>query len=85
MNNIVKADLEIRVKAIDEQIELEKRVLDTMAVYHDCELKNIVIHQCNGAIRGMNIAKEYLEDLIQASDQQLSLFDDQIDHRGGMI
>lgn len=78
-------EIEIRINAIEEQIRLEKRVLDTMTAYRDCEMKTIVVNQCHGAIRGMKVAKEYLEDLLESDKREPNLFDHGIDYRGGLI
>jgi len=80
-------EIELRLKAIDEQIEVEKRLLHTMEAYRDCEMKTIVVNQCHGAIRGMKVTRDYLRDILESVTRkpEPSIFDHGIDYRGGMI
>lgn len=79
-------EIEVRLKAIGEQIETEKQLLHVMTLYRDCEMKTIVVNQCHGAIRGMKVTKEYLETLLETITRkpEPTIFDHGIDYRGGM-
>jgi hypothetical protein len=94
------SEVKKQLKRIEAQIETEKRIHDAWTKYVDCEIKTVVIHQSIGVIRGLEIAKESLEYILNHADpmkdqmttdewllhdQKMKRIAEQVDNRGGMV
>jgi hypothetical protein len=97
----MRKEIKKQIERIDAQIEAEKKVHQTWSNYKDCTIKTAIINQSIGVVRGLEVAKESLEYLLEKSDpmkdqmttdewliheQNLKgIKDSGIDYRGGLI
>lgn len=94
--------LEIQSKLfyINQEIEKEQALKDSVKHYKDCDLKTMIVHQTTAAIRTWEAAKEMLVEIITAEEERtIQMSGDewlqhenkmkkiaaQVDVRGGMV
>lgn len=81
--------IEQELTEINNHIEAEKKLLNATQNYRDCELKTMVVHQCQGAIRGLEVGREkllFIRELLQTNEAgQTTIEDFGIDNRGGLV
>jgi hypothetical protein len=58
------SEIKNQIKQIEIQIEAEQKIHAIYTKYKDCPMKTAVIHQSIGVVRGLEIAKESLEYIL---------------------
>lgn len=70
----MKKEIQTQIDRIERQIAAEQVVYKSMKQYTDSEMKTVVINQQIGVVRGLEVAKESLNYLLERADnRQLQL------------
>lgn len=63
-------EIKAQISRIEQQIAAEQAVYKSMKKYTDSEIKTVVINQQIGVVRGLEVAKESLNFLLEQADSR---------------
>jgi hypothetical protein len=64
------SEIKKQIQLIKTQIEAEQKIHAIYTNYKDCPMKTAVIHQSIGVVRGLEIAKESLEYVLEQQKEK---------------